>query len=206
MPLSAWQGRSDRPGEAAGHGPVDADTCRDLARGMSASPATRWCLTITDDNGKAVGHACIPDGRAKGPPGSAAWLDSLTITWLERGGCTHERESRSYRPGRALRHLVKIRQRTCASPGCRRPAEQCDDDHTKAWDQGGRHLRVQPRPGLPPGSQVQAGPRLAPHPDRARPPHLDHPQRPPVHSGAGQLSRLNGGQELREGAPNAGAG
>ena len=52
--------------------------------------------------------------------------------------CTHTRESRGYRPSPALRHLIKIRDRRCSFPGCRRPATRCDDDHTVAYDQGGR--------------------------------------------------------------------
>ncbi len=77
-------------------------------------------------------------GRTKDPPGTPGWLDSLIITWLEHGDCTHPRQTKSYRPGTALRHLISIRHRTCASPGCRRPAEQCDLDHTQPFDQGGR--------------------------------------------------------------------
>lgn len=67
-----------------------------------------------------------------------AWLNSLDVQWLERGDCRHQRQGSSYRPGRALRHLIQIRQRTCAHPGCRRPAEDCDLDHTIPYQQGGR--------------------------------------------------------------------
>ena len=66
-----------------------------------------------------------------------AWLASLRLEWLERGGCGHQRQGPSYRPGRKLRHLIQIRQRTCAHPGCRRPAEDCDLDHTIPYQQGG---------------------------------------------------------------------
>ena len=69
-----------------------------------------------------------------------AWLAQITIRGLENGigPCTHARETRSYRPSAALRHLIKIRDRRCSAPGLRRPAVRCDDDHTIAYDQGGR--------------------------------------------------------------------
>ena len=64
-----------------------------------------------------------------------------------------------YRPGIRLRELVIIRHRTCAFPGCRRPARHCDADHTEPWDDGGltcecnmtplcrRHHRAKQAPG-----------------------------------------------------------
>ncbi len=77
MPLSAWTGLTDAPGEVAGLGPVDADTCRDLATRLRTSPATRWCLTLTDSDGRAVGHACARAGpgrtRRAPPPGWPRW-------------------------------------------------------------------------------------------------------------------------------------
>jgi hypothetical protein len=36
-----------------------------------------------------------------------------------------------------LRHLIQIRQRTCAFPGCGRPARGCDLDHTVPYESGG---------------------------------------------------------------------
>ena len=38
MPLSAWLWLTDRPGEVAGSGTADADTCRDLADRLAAHP------------------------------------------------------------------------------------------------------------------------------------------------------------------------
>jgi hypothetical protein len=60
------------------------------------------------------------------------------MTDLESGSCTHQRESPRYRPSPSLRHLVAIRQRTCAEPGCQRPAHRNDLDHTLAYARGGR--------------------------------------------------------------------
>ena len=62
----------------------------------------------------------------------------MKFAWLERGTCSHIRQTKGYRPPNLLRTLVKVRQRTCCFPGCRRPAVSCDDDHTIPYDRGGR--------------------------------------------------------------------
>ncbi len=71
MPLATWLGMSDAPGEAAGIGPLDAATCRELASHLAAANRARWCVTLTDQASHAVAHACARVGP--GPPG-AAWL------------------------------------------------------------------------------------------------------------------------------------
>jgi hypothetical protein len=139
MPLSAWLG-GGQPGEIAGRGPVDAPTSRDLAAMLAASPGTRWCVTVTGQGGRAVGHACA--GR-RGPSGGQPvirWVAGLRskVHLLEIDNCSHTSQSASYQVPLALRHLVHVRQRTCCFPGCRRPAVRCDLDHTVAFDRGGR--------------------------------------------------------------------
>jgi hypothetical protein len=168
MPLSAWLGQTNNPGEVAGHDPLDAWTCRDIARDLGAQPGTQYCLTLTTDEGYAVGHACAgtppPDPNPAGwpptdrPPGSTPndaklsdfslsslpqefrqWMGGLKFEWLSTGtGCTHARQSGSYQPSAKLGHLVTIRNQTCTAPGCRRSAHGCDLDHLIPYDKGGR--------------------------------------------------------------------
>jgi len=149
MPAAAWLGLSETPGEAGGLGALDAGTCRDLAAALATHPATRWCITLIRPDGRPVAHGCAragpgPPGPPGGPPGSpsagdpAAWLATVTITPIETGTCEHRRESAGYRPSNPLRHIIKTRSRRCGFPGCRRPAVQCDDDHTVPHDKGGR--------------------------------------------------------------------
>jgi hypothetical protein len=140
MPLSTWLGWSESPGEAAGYGPLDADDSRGLAARLAANPASRWCITITDPAGRPVAHGCARTGppAGRGPPDRRAWVRRVKITPLETGICTHRRESRGYQPGPTLRHLIKIRNPTCTAPGCRRPAQRCDLDHTTPYQVGGR--------------------------------------------------------------------
>jgi hypothetical protein len=139
MPLTAWLGESDAPGDVAGLGVLDADTCRELAERIRSGPGARWCVTLTGRDGRAVAHACGGPGpgppRSRGSPGG--WLSRLAFSRIECGVCEHEHKVPGYRPDGKLRTLVKVRQRTCAFPGCRRPAVACDDDHTVPYDQGG---------------------------------------------------------------------
>jgi len=137
MPLSAFAGGA-QPGEVAGHGPVDAQTSRELAGLLARDPATRWCLTVTGPGGQAVAHACARRGPARGEP-VITWAAGLRnrLVVLDTGACEHARQSAGYVPPPRLRHLITIRQRTCAFPGCRRPARQCDLDHTIPFENGG---------------------------------------------------------------------
>jgi Domain of unknown function (DUF222) len=138
MPVSTWLGGGE-PGEVPGYGPVDADTSRELAGFLAADPATRWCLTLTGPDGRAVAHGCARRGPAAGEP-VLTWAAGLRerLLVLESGTCRHARQSAGYVPPPRLRHLVMVRQRRCAFPGCRRPARHCDLDHTIPHDQGGR--------------------------------------------------------------------
>jgi hypothetical protein len=139
LPAAAWLGLTNAPGEIAGTGAADAATCRDLAAALAAHPATRWCLTVVDRNGRAVAHGCARAGP--GPPGRtdpAAWLTKIAIGPIEIGTCAHRRESAAYQPPDSLRHLIKTRSPRCGYPGCRRPATRCDDDHTIPYHQGGK--------------------------------------------------------------------
>ena len=151
MPLASWLGWSESPGEAAGYGPLDADDARALATWLAAHPATTWCVTLTDTGGRPVAHGCAglvpgpaqaragpPPAGGGAPPGVAAWLRRITITPLQISVCTHPREGSGYQPGPRLRHLIQVRNASCTAPGCRRPAQRCDLDHTIPHHLGGR--------------------------------------------------------------------
>ncbi|MGB6453363.1 MAG: DUF222 domain-containing protein, partial [Streptosporangiaceae bacterium] len=148
MPLSAFAGLSDSPGEVGGHGSIDAATGRDLAVRFGYS--ARWCLTLTGPDGRAVAHACARRGQGPEPGGPAVrWAAGLRdrLRYLETAPCGHSRQSASYTPPAALRHLVEIRQRTCFAPGCRRPAARSDIDHTVPFEIGGITCECNTAPG-----------------------------------------------------------
>ncbi len=54
------------------------------------------------------------------------------------GGCAHTMEVPGYRVPDRLRRWLNTRDRTCRNPVCRQPAARCDQDHTVAYDSGGR--------------------------------------------------------------------
>jgi hypothetical protein len=139
--LATWLELTDTPGEISGTGaagPADAATCRQLTDLLARSPKTRWCITLTDNTGRAIAHGCARAGP--GPPGSdkRAWLTTIRITPIETGTCSHRHQSAGYHPAPALRHRVKIRSPRCGFPGCRRSAWRCDDDHTVPYHMGGK--------------------------------------------------------------------
>jgi hypothetical protein len=82
-----------------------------------------------------VGHAhrAPPHTGSGTTPGT--WTFALTL--LDSDGCDHAWQTPAYKPTTRLRHLVQIRHATCVFPGCRRPAKQCDADHTIPYDNGG---------------------------------------------------------------------
>jgi hypothetical protein len=165
VPLATLADLTDRPGELAGLGPVDPWLARDLARAAGQNPTTTWCVTVTDNQGHAVGHGCArpePKRHRKragpGPPGfsfTPAGPPGGYGTWrlhtpgpgpglivkldpLTTDPCDHQQESRAHDPGVKLRHLSQVRHATCTSPVCRRPAAQCDHEHNIPYEAGGR--------------------------------------------------------------------
>lgn len=123
MPLATWLGAAQAPGEVAGFGPVDAGTCRTLGDALAARPGGRWCLTLTDAAGRAVGHGCARRALA-----GSGWALHIKITDLAWPACQHRTHPDTgppdrYRPSRRLRHLIEVRHRTCSFRGCRRAAQ-----------------------------------------------------------------------------------
>jgi hypothetical protein len=156
---------ADRPGELSGIGPVDPWLARDLANAAAANPKTTWCVTVTDEQGHAVGHGCArpePKRHRKraGPatrdgPGFSFTATAEPGTWrlrtpgsgpdllvkfdpIDTGPCDHRFQAQGHNPGAKLRHLTQVRYARCTGPGCRRPAAQCDYDHNTPYEAGGR--------------------------------------------------------------------
>jgi hypothetical protein len=66
IPATTVLDLADRPGEMGGIGPIDPDLARDLARAAARSGRSRWCVTVTDQDGHAVGHGCARPAPATG--------------------------------------------------------------------------------------------------------------------------------------------
>jgi hypothetical protein len=167
IPAATLTGRADRPGELSGTGPIDPDLARDLAAAAARNPRSTWCVTVTDQDGHAIGHGCArpatrrqPDGPdppgdtsftvtpagQPGPPGGyGTWRLTtgqqdmlIKIGPLPTGDCDHRWQARGHDPGVMLRHLTEVRNATCTGPGCRRPAARCDFEHNVPHESGGR--------------------------------------------------------------------
>ncbi|MBO0819119.1 MAG: DUF222 domain-containing protein, partial [Actinobacteria bacterium] len=128
--------RSDRSAPQSRAGPGDRSASRNRD-GPGDQPASR--------NRDRPGDR--PASQSRAGPGSRSPADStsgrwtFTITLLPGSACDHAWQTTAYQPSPALRHLVETRHGTCVFPGCRRPAAQCDKDHTVPYDQGGKTCR-----------------------------------------------------------------
>ena len=58
VPLVTLLGLGERPGEIPGIGPIDPGLARNLVRAAAQNPKTTWCVTVTDQDGHAMGHGC----------------------------------------------------------------------------------------------------------------------------------------------------
>ena len=70
IPLTTLLGLAERPGEIPGIGPIDPGLARDLAKAAARNPKTTWCVTVTDQDGHAIGHGCArpqPKGHREKP-------------------------------------------------------------------------------------------------------------------------------------------
>jgi hypothetical protein len=79
LPLATQLRLAERPGEAWGLGALDPALVRRLAEAAARSPHSQFCVTITDEQGHAIGHGCCKPARTTGrrgtrngkPPGPA---------------------------------------------------------------------------------------------------------------------------------------
>jgi Domain of unknown function (DUF222) len=69
VPLLAQFGLAAEPGTVAGFGPVDPALARELTTMAAAHPVSRFCVTVTGPDGRAIGHGCVP-----GRPPDHGWL------------------------------------------------------------------------------------------------------------------------------------
>jgi hypothetical protein len=136
VPLTTLLGLNQTPGQAAGFGPLDADTARTLACAAAGHRATRWQITVTAPDGTALAHGTAARRRAQNP-GGGWWTVAVTVEPVATGSCDHRHCEPGYRPSPALQRLIRARSSTCTAPGCRRPATACDLDHTRGYDDDG---------------------------------------------------------------------
>jgi len=167
IPFLTAAGRVQRPGEARSLGVLDPALARKLAEAAARHPNSKFCLTIVDQEGRAVAHGCckplkqragpappapstftLTPSDSPGPPGGyGAWILALPrqaaqyrvdLHPVPTGECGHEYESARHDPSDLLRHLVNVRDGKCGFPTCSRHARESDFEHATPHDKGGR--------------------------------------------------------------------
>jgi hypothetical protein len=89
VPLATVLGLADRPGELAGLGPADPWLARGLTAAAAENPKTTWCVTVTDQHGRAIGHGCArpaPKNRGKRDKPAARDGPGFAFTPASRDG------------------------------------------------------------------------------------------------------------------------
>jgi hypothetical protein len=69
IPMGTATGHHDRPGEAWELGALDPALARQLLAAAARSPGSEFCVTVTDQDGHAVGHGCCRPAK----PAKTAW-------------------------------------------------------------------------------------------------------------------------------------
>lgn len=92
----------------------------------------------------AASWTCPPELRAvlaaalRAGVRAAGQFRAIQAQSVSSGVCSHHSEVPGYRVPGSLRAFVEARDQTCRFPGCRQPAWRCDQDHTLAYESGGR--------------------------------------------------------------------
>jgi hypothetical protein len=173
IPIGTLLGWSTIPAQAGTFGLLDPHETQALAAAASQHPRTRWSITLTDPQGRAIAH-----GRARGqhpwqpppaddpePDASQAarlrhLIQALHIIFdpIAQDTCDHQTAENQYTPSRKLKELIRARTITCDAPGCNAQARYADLDHTTPWPDGRtdqcnlkpkcrRHHRAKQAPG-----------------------------------------------------------
>ncbi len=163
VPAATLLGWGTTPGQAGSWGLTDPEETRDIVQAASRHPRTRWCVTVVNEGGEAVAHACArgrhawttppedppgprppsglpPDSRQQ-PARIQALIRGLGITSgafepIARGSCDHRHAEDRYTPSRKLKHLIRARAQTCTGPGCAAQSYHADQDHVIPYPGG----------------------------------------------------------------------
>ena len=159
--LSTLLGYDEHPGEIPGWGPVPAHVARRI---VACQRGGEWCFAVTDSRGYLVCGGItrrrphgITDARDGGvvelqvpatllgrlagnsPTGWAGVIADIAAqyaSWPRRVARLDSDPGRRL-PTAGQRRYVRLRDRCCRGPGCRRPPGRCDLDHSLDYQHGG---------------------------------------------------------------------
>jgi hypothetical protein len=135
-PRSTWCVTvTDQHGHAVGHGCARPEPKSHRKRAGPGPPPGQagFSFTPASRDGPPGGYGTW---RLRTPGGGPDLI--VAIDTLATHDCQHQHEARGHDPGVKLRHLSQVRQATCTSPVCRRPAWNCDFEHNTPYEEGGR--------------------------------------------------------------------
>ena len=177
IPIGTLLGWSATPAQAGSFGLLDPHETQALAAAASRHPRTRWSITLTDPQGRAIAHGRArgqhpwqpppPPDPHDGPAPDAGQADrlrhliqALKIIFdpIAQDTCDHSQAENHYAPSRKLKDLIRARTLTCDAPGCNAQARYADLDHTTPYPDGPtdqcnlrpkcrRHHRAKQAPG-----------------------------------------------------------
>ncbi|HVE98813.1 MAG TPA: DUF222 domain-containing protein [Mycobacteriales bacterium] len=101
-------------------------------------------LGLAEHPGWLDGYGPIPADYARELAADAAFRRLLVDPTT---GHLLDLSPRTYRPAEPLRRFLTARSRICDGPGCNRPADQCDIDHTIRYTDGGTTTTDNVHPG-----------------------------------------------------------
>ena len=118
-----------------------ADVLVALCTGNPADPARTRPIEVVVAVSTLLGHDQHP-GEIDGDPAAAGLVRILahdpTAWWrpvlIDRDGHLEALGARTYRPSALLERTVKLHDRTCQFPGCRRRATHSETDHVTPFD------------------------------------------------------------------------
>ncbi|WP_370641981.1 DUF222 domain-containing protein [Amycolatopsis sp. TNS106] len=93
-------------------------------------------LGLNDEPAELAGHGSVPAGLARRIASGSDTVLRRIITDPLSGQVLDLGRDR-YRPTAGLDEFVRVRDRECRRPGCHRPAQTCDLDHSLPWQHGG---------------------------------------------------------------------
>lgn len=145
-PRTAGERRSDAVGVIAAGGDQLPCLCgsADCPSAGEDPRASRFVINVIADEAtvqaapkKPKTAALTADGGVIPTPLLAELIkNGATVKEMRKCGAASEPR---YRPSRNLARFVRFRDMTCRFPGCDRPAERCDIDHTTPYPAGSTH-------------------------------------------------------------------
>ncbi|TJY62793.1 HNH endonuclease, partial [Arthrobacter sp. CAU 1506] len=137
---------------SSGSGATGKGSCTCGGGNTTASVAVTAPLTtllgLAEDPGELTGYGLIPPEMTRNLTALAkSWLTVLTDDYGQAIAAAKDLRT----PPEWLKRLVRLRDRHCRDFGCTVPADQCEIDHTIAWEDGGKtvpeNLTARCKPG-----------------------------------------------------------